>query len=114
MNFVADKYFLNRLPVYFSDGNSFTTLIIILAILFALLLIGGLLWYWWKYCRKKENEKPNREVTLVNMNTKSESGEGKRILFLHGLVKHTILNINKCLAANKTGLLFRIWLDRFT
>ncbi|XP_076813328.1 uncharacterized protein LOC143459897 isoform X2 [Clavelina lepadiformis] len=60
-----------------SDGNSFTTLIIILAILFALLLIGGLLWYWWKYCRKKENEKPNREVTLVNMNTKSESGEGK-------------------------------------
>ncbi|XP_078485460.1 uncharacterized protein LOC100176063 isoform X2 [Ciona intestinalis] len=61
------------------DANNHKTSVIIaviLVLLVLLLLLGIFLWYWFKL-RKGNPQKREKEVTLINMKTKSEHGQGR-------------------------------------
>ncbi|CAK8689551.1 unnamed protein product [Clavelina lepadiformis] len=46
-----------------------------MALLLACFILGAAVWYWWNQIRNSDGH--HRQVTMVNMKTKSERGEGR-------------------------------------
>ena len=65
----------NAAIFWFSDGGSNVIVLVAMALLLACFILGAAVWYWWNQIRNSDGH--HRQVTMVNMKTKSERGEGK-------------------------------------